>query len=493
MGFLHCICIALNIHGGSQSTNQVHFHVYLRVRVRVRGYKIWLHKYEYAPNAQANIKTVFFFPCDLRRQLFSLKFSSAHVRCHQSLHRSSSHLTMETRQRGARQRQAESHVSPSRELSGTGSTRLTTGQNASATASNSPLTSRDSPADAGSDNPKRGSLSRDAIARRGAKVSKAVSVASIPTMPGHESEYEDEAEEEDDEERSRPQSSLSVAPQHGDGSEADEDDMGENMIAGLPDLERAADELMARLSNGYYGDKKFRAILNVKKRAFIHHQKNYLQPDAPSPFVDWAWLKDLERPTETEKSAANVFARANLVSALSYIQDTRARGGDGMLELLEALDSAIPTLLTPRPKMAVNVRACYAIELLALSSSKTNLSQIIASVFCRPTGSEDFVDMIKNGPFRSLGDLQDKDESDLCSTTAHALYMGGRTKSGMDPLREMFPLDELLEELEEWIRDEYPKLQESDYHDVEEDFEESTSASIPESQPIVRAGNTDKR
>ncbi|POR37568.1 Uncharacterized protein TPAR_02209 [Tolypocladium paradoxum] len=392
---------------------------------------------------------------------------------------------METPQRGARQHDIESRVSASRGPSPTRSALQTAGRNTSATTSNAPS----SPADAAPNGSKRGSLSRDAISipRRGAKVTRAVSVASIPTRTGNE---------------------------NGDGSEADEDEMRQVIIAGLPDLARAADELMTRLSNGDNGDKTSRAILNVKRSAFIHHRESCLQPGARSPFVGWAGLEDGGRPTDIEKAAANVFARANLVSALDYIQNARARGGVEMLNLLEALNSAIPTLFTPPgrcrppPELAVKLRACYAIESLAISNSNTSLPksntsrpQIIASVFCESTDNADFASIIVNGPFRSLGDPQEEEDSDLCSATAYALFVGGRKESGLGHLRARFPLDKLLEELEAWIWDEYPNLQKSGktsqqgpevYHDAEKDFEESTSASDSESQAIVRAGDTDK-
>ncbi|PNY25162.1 Uncharacterized protein TCAP_04902 [Tolypocladium capitatum] len=406
---------------------------------------------------------------------------------------------METRRRGARQREAESRVSATRGPSATRSTRQTAGQNTPATASNAPLTSPDSRADAPSNNFKLGSLLRNAISipHRGAKVTKAFSVASLPTRTGKESEDEDE-------EGSRPQASHASASQDGNGSEADEDDMRQIMIAELPDLERAADELMTRLLNGDYGDKAFRAISKVKRKAFIYHRKSCLQPDAPSPspFVDWAWLKDPERPTEMENKAANVFARANLVSALDCIRNARAGGDVDMMELLEALDSAIPTLFTspgrnrPPPKMVVNVRACYAIKLLAMTNSKETLHQTIASVFCEATDNADFV----NGPFRSLGDPREAEDNNLCSTIADELFLMGRRSSGVDQLRKRFPLDELLEELEKWIQNEYTSLQGSsrpsrpgpEHHHAEEDFEESASASNHESPPIVRARDTDK-
>ena len=431
---------------------------------------------------------------------------------------------METRQRGARQRETESRGSAARELDTTLDTRTMAAQHTSAAASGTSSTSRVSLVDSASNHSKRGSLSRDAIARRGAKVSKAASVASIPftirnESDGEEDEDEDgededgededgededgedeDGEDEDGEDEELPDMIPSSQNNHGSEGEGDEGEKQQVMLAGLPDLARAADELMNRLSNEDSGDKNFNAILTVKKRAFVHHRAPCLQadvPEVPAPFLDWARLENREGPMEEMQSAARVFARANLVSALDYIQDTRA-GGAGTLELLKALDTVVPALFTPPGRdgpprgLVLGVRACYAIESLAKSSSRADLRRIIASIFCEPTDAVDFDQLITHGPFRSLGHPQRDEDSDLCSSTAYELYKGGRSKLGMEPLRELFPLDEVLDELEKWIRNEYTSLPESDHHDADEYSEETTSASDPESQPIIRTGDSDE-
>lgn len=345
---------------------------------------------------------------------------------------------------------------------------------------------------------KSGSLSNDPPAVRGApRTGAAVSVASVPTHPGHDDD--DDAESSD--------SPLS-------GAARGEEEKFQIMKALSADVERTTGRLEQRLRNGTYDNTRVFAVVLKTTRATFHSLMDTCS-DPASPFVDFTWLEGFGRRTATDTgSLASVFARANLILALDEVESNK---DSVALSVLKFLDDAFPQLLTVphngsrHTKLALAIRTQYLIEQLADTAAQgraVNVAATIASIFCGQTAGHDYPLLLKEGPFRSLTerdlDLEEDPSTMLdISDRAQELYeLASQDKEhyGVQAMRARYPLSKVWGDFREWCLEEYANVldaasrggapahvdEEDAFQDAREDPAESMDESQVSSMPTIR-------
>ncbi|PHH85894.1 hypothetical protein CDD83_11034 [Cordyceps sp. RAO-2017] len=294
-----------------------------------------------------------------------------------------------------------------------------------------------------------------------------------------------------------------------DGDEAGSEEMDNEerwqvMQQLLPDLSGAAGGLMTLLTDADYGNKLFRTVLKAKWASFTSIREHYQPPGTDSLFIDWLPLQARDAAAETGASVTRVLAQANSLTALNEMQRILAGLPSGKLALLEALDTAFPSLFTPRghvrsfPDMVLGIRTCYLIELLASHEDRASVPHnTVARVFCEPNGRTNSERLCRYGPFRSLNCQADGESGPPCEQRI-ATILGHVTEDrrslDVTRLRETFPLEELLKSLKQWMTSEFVEIdktgREASQGEASNDHDDGFSG---ESPPIVRHSSLENK
>lgn len=304
------------------------------------------------------------------------------------------------------------------------------------------------------DTVKGGSLTKNPIARRGARVP--ASDTSIPTDPGREDDDEDEA-------------AASAAPETSDIEEDATVHLTESqrnfMTYNLSNLARAADAVIRRTK--YFlevDDSEFqKQLLGLKMDSFRTLQAIYELPGAPSPFLSHAWTKSEELPSEHRKAAEVALVLANLAVALDFIMVVQESKGE-VRSLLEDLVTTFPWLFTveddtehseDQALLAVQLRTNCLTESLPSLKTKQQAYEATVSMFCAFGSREDIATRLANGPYKKLArGANTAIDDQLCSDrAAHIIELikGGKKDLGVASLRKTYPLKATLSNFQEWI------------------------------------------
>ncbi|KPM40469.1 hypothetical protein AK830_g6094 [Neonectria ditissima] len=343
------------------------------------------------------------------------------------------------------------------------------------------------------------------IARRGARIpapDRAASIISINTNPPLGDDDTDLGEED--------RASEANYQEHVPSSVVDPEEATRYAIMerSLPDLVHTTEELMSRLKDADYDDPIFRGLVNVKKGAFVSARENF-EESKTSPLIDWAQALEIFDTEESSETAAAAIVRANMVTALDEVLTLKAEPLSDAFPLLEKLNSWFPSLFVvsremfEHPRLTLDIRTWYLIEVLKGQKSEPNYRQIIANVFCEPADGLSFPQRFSSGPFRTLGESVDEDLEELCADRISKiipLIKKDKRTYGVGQLQHLFPFRSLLDDLETWLKTAYALLGETigrspssgehesgGFIDAEEEIHGSQADAASESQPIVRA------
>lgn len=363
-----------------------------------------------------------------------------------------------------------------------------------------PTAQQSTPRSAASKASRYGSLSKDPIPRRSApRPPKADSVVSLGSRVRPNSEIdEDEAQEQ-----------QTPGP--------DNEETYQIMLSLLEDFKRAVDELHHRLVNGDRKNIVFATILKSKRTAFYSLLEYYQQPQSDSPFIDPERIAGLSQNTAV--GLTNVLFRANIVNAVDGIQQLDHQTEKDTLSFLNDLNNAFSHLFTSEAaskdhqKLALNLRTCLAIEVLAADPGHFNVKDIIASAFCKDTDTKDYAKLFANGPFKRLTDNSEDevsdDEADLISERVTYLYRllhKDEKGHGLEGLKNEYSREKTMQGLQKCLFEWYNVLKDADRNDKAgsnglpetgreswHDAEETIPDSVSESQPIMRPTDQEKR
>ncbi|RTE77520.1 hypothetical protein BHE90_007990 [Fusarium euwallaceae] len=365
----------------------------------------------------------------------------------------------------------------------------------------------------------KGKLLRDPVARRNAPVDTA-SIASIATEP---SRVDDETEFGEDErfvEDVRPAEGgeyVESSPYSDEDEEGTQlEDNSEEIRVGLeandarrkilelsiPDLSRAADDLMEYIEKRDSDPDVFHGRLTIKRRAFHSVRAEYEEEDT-APFIDWA-------PFLSESAA---LARANVVTAFDKLCDSNPDNEREIASFLTTLGPLFPAWFVLEPSMVqepettLELRTWLFIDSFSRQTGDTDYKKVIASIFCKDIGEgkPNYAKLFAGGHFLELGgDGEDHDE--LCSArVSEIVNIVHKHKAGeaISLLKEKFGLDQLIPELQGTFKALYKILKPvekqasvqlgtrtfTSYEDQQEDMIGSQADDLAsESQSIIRAG-----
>ncbi|KAJ3467159.1 hypothetical protein MRS44_004723 [Fusarium solani] len=308
----------------------------------------------------------------------------------------------------------------------------------------------------------KGKLLRDPVARRNAPVDTA-SIASIATEP---SRVDDETEFGEDEKfvedvkpaegREYVESSI-----YSDEEGASFEDHSEEIRVGLeandarrkilelsiPDLCRAADDLMEYIGKRDTDPDVFHGRLAIKRRAFQSVRAEYEEEDT-APFIDWA-------PFLSESAA---LARVNVVTAFDKLCDFNPDNEREMASFLTTLWPLFPAWFVleqsmfQEPETMLDLRTWLFIESFSRQTGETDYKRLIASIFCKDEGKGkiNYAQLFAGGHFLELGG-EGEDHDELCSArVSEIVNIVHKKKAGeaISLLREKFGLDQLIPELQ---------------------------------------------
>ncbi|KAH7158124.1 hypothetical protein B0J13DRAFT_671811 [Dactylonectria estremocensis] len=414
-------------------------------------------------------------------------------------------VSMDTRNRRKRADPPASAPDPPKTRAGTRSTRQTATPSATLPdpAHEQNGTGRlSAPASEGS---KPKGLLSNPIPRRGARVAgRAPSVASIVTLPPRAADEETELGDGDHIAEALSQDLVA----HGVDDEA-QATRYKIMEQVLPDLIKTSEELMGRLERANYEDPVFHGLIAVKKSAF-HGARQFFEEEHTSPLIDLAQAAIIKNGGDSVTSASAI-VRANIVTVLDEVHILKAGQKEDPSDLLEMLDIWFPSLfIVPKtlfqdPQLTLDIRTWHLIEVLNSQEGKLDFKKTIADVFCKPEDDGlSYTIRFASGPFKSLGEADHDDIEEIVSDRiAKIIPIVKKDKKtyGVGKLREMFPLEQLLDDLGAWLAETYGMLKSPDlqdgpkrgpepeqFVDAEEEIGDSQTDIASESQPIVRAG-----
>lgn len=345
------------------------------------------------------------------------------------------------------------------------------------------------------------------IPRRGARApSSAASARSIATVPTRV-EAETEAEADEDE----PASPREPAADTEDIQNEDEATRRDILAQCLPDLLRASEELVKHLHSPDRGNSLFRALLKLKRKAFLDLREIYEERreagedegQGLAPFIDWTKVDDLNMRKTIAVPAATVLTKANLATVLDIIEKARSGSETDFQTILSKLNTVFPKLLSsydqPRntAEVALDIRTHFAIGSLAREKEAKKSYAIIASIFCGDTAEKILPKVMANGPFRPLVDHRSPAEREMCSKRVSEIAKLARKKQ----LSEAYQLTDLLESLKAWAEEAYASvtaryheensasqsivlLEPDEFHDAEEQIANDAARSLAESRSI---------
>ncbi|KAM5346841.1 hypothetical protein ACJ41O_009846 [Fusarium nematophilum] len=333
--------------------------------------------------------------------------------------------------------------------------------------------------------PMKPSLVNDPIPRRNAPApAYAVSVASIsttPPKPDDATEYfleeENPTEDNVEDEEEPPQ----------DGEDGEDSELSEQTPAidvglesrrtsqrvlelSVPDLARAADDLMRYITRRDADDEIFRGRLKIKRDAFYSIRNAYTEQDS-AVFIDWAPFASLA-PSQGQKQADMQVARANVVSAVDQLVDLSDADDTGASSVLDHIHEYFPYLFITRddmfqnPEETLDLRTWLFIESLAQQTGDVDHYMAIFYFFCDSTdpGFADLFDegenrserqkklskIFSHGPFKSLGGDNDEDDNERCAQRIFeimSIFHSKEKSRSISELKARFPLDQILERL----------------------------------------------
>ncbi|EQL02578.1 hypothetical protein OCS_01711 [Ophiocordyceps sinensis CO18] len=234
------------------------------------------------------------------------------------------------------------------------------------------------------------------------------------------------------------------------------------MAALLPDLQRTTNDLESQLKTQDSESKASRVILQTRRDALANLRYYFQEAGTKSVLIDWIKPGALCDLVETNKSAINILARANLVATLDYIQHVESKSDTDKRDFLQTLDASFPHLFQPLdlnpkpcPQLVLDIRTCYLIEMLACIKGKPHAPEAIARIFCQADGKFDYASPCEKGPYRRLGGDEEEDRQRCSAQIAKLLATidKARKNFGLETLRQEFQLGELWGRLKRWIRD----------------------------------------
>ncbi|KAJ4307422.1 hypothetical protein N0V84_012749 [Fusarium piperis] len=367
----------------------------------------------------------------------------------------------------------------------------------------------------------RGKLLGDPIPRRNAPVDT-TSIASIPTVPTRVDDYtessEDERFVEDPVQPTEGDEDVEPTIYSNEEDSLSEDD-GEEVRAGLetnyasqkilelsiPELSRAADDLMEFLEKGDPDPDVFQGRLRIKRRSFQSIRAEYTD-DNVAHFIDWTDFP----------SGSTTLARVNVVTAFDKLHDLSPDNERELSPFLAFLDVLIPSWFVPdqamfqEPETMLALRTWLFIQSFSRQTSEADYRKSIASIFCRYLGDRKltFAKLFAGGHFRSLGGDRDNDD-ELCSARISEIINIVHKKKAEEAtslLKEKFGLHQLIPELRRTFKAMYRILKSEENEPVQLDsgtspFDEhqqegmlgsQAGDSDAESQTIVGAGTDDE-
>lgn len=356
----------------------------------------------------------------------------------------------------------------------------------------------------------KGKLLRDPVARRNAPVDTA-SIASIATDPGR---VDDETEFGEDEKpvksREYVESSMYSAEEG-----ASYEDHSEEIRVGLeandarrkilelsiPDLCRAADDLMEYIGKRDTDPDVFHGRLAIKRRAFQSVRAEYEEEDT-APFIDWA-------PFLSQSAA---LARVNVVTAFDKLCDFNPDNEREMASFLTTLWPLFPAWFVleqsmfQEPETMLDLRTWLFVESFSRQTGETDYKRLIASIFCKDVdeGKINYAQLFAGGHFLELGG-EGEDHDELCSARVSEIVNivhKKRAGEAISLLREKFGLDQLIPELQSTFKALYRILKpagkqasvqldtrpSTPYEHQQESMMGSQDDLASESQSIIRAG-----
>lgn len=373
---------------------------------------------------------------------------------------------MQTRQQSSRQREVEATAG----LQGREGIRSTRQRRATPEKLVTGLAARSAPqrrpVDAKKSDTMPGSLVKDPAPRRGAPVEKAFSITNTSVRNGNQSQGE-EVEDSDGDDAESLGSRDSAAQELDSNAEEVEEGMQQFLTEILPDLERATTELMKHLRNQDPENEVHRRVLGVKSAVFMGLRDKYQAAKTRSILIDWTKPGALRNLVGADPSAIRVFAQANQVATLHYIQLVQTQSNLDRQAFLQTLNTSFPALfrtpdlVNPCPDIIVKIRACYLIEILAGLKSKAQALDAIARIFCETSDNVDYGTLCKNGPYKRLGGEDQETDHEKCSTvvdTILACLATPKKKLWLETLRQKFRLEELLRDVERWMERMYDEV-----------------------------------
>ncbi|KAJ4248929.1 hypothetical protein NW757_008043 [Fusarium falciforme] len=364
----------------------------------------------------------------------------------------------------------------------------------------------------------KGKLLRDPVARRNAPVDTA-SIASIATEP---SRVDDETEFGEDEKfvedvkpadgREYVESSI-YSDEEGASFEDHSDEIRVGLEANnarrkilelsIPDLCRAADDLMEYIGKRDTDPDVFHGRLAIKRRAFQSVRAEY-EEEGTAPFIDWA-------PFLSESAA---LARVNVVTAFDKLCDFNPDNEREMASFLTTLWPLFPAWFVleqsmfQEPETMLDLRTWLFIESFSRQTGETDYKRLIASIFCKKDEGEgkiNYAQLFAGGHFLELGG-EGEDHDELCSArVSEIVNIVHKKKAGeaISLLREKFGLEQLIPELQSTFKALYKILKPAEkqasvqldtraftpYEHQQESMMGSQADDLAsESQSIIRAG-----
>ena len=292
----------------------------------------------------------------------------------------------------------------------------------------------------------------------------------------------------------------------------------------LPDLEKAADELIELLKNPNVEDDTFRPYLHLKHKA-LHTIREIFEEPGTAPFIDWASIVPMYEDPHDAEPAAAILVQANIAAAFNAVRAIQFGLETDLYSLFDNFNAlfpdffAVPGKVHKSPELVLDIRTWYFIELVTAQTGKFDIKKIAADAFCPPIDDSDeepdYAHLFVHGPFNKLWDEdQEEAEAELCSQRITEIMAAGhndRKSHGLNKLREKFPLGTVLDDIVAWLLEAYetlkteyseqdgllpiapPTAEEDDEEIIDgEDFEvEDSQTDIGESQPIIRAGTAE--
>ncbi|PMB63803.1 hypothetical protein BM221_010274 [Beauveria bassiana] len=360
----------------------------------------------------------------------------------------------------------------------------------------------------------RSSLVADPIARKGAPRGVSASEAEIPTSPRRNEDSDDDVEVGAENGR------LHVVAQ------VSEEDL-EFMCQCVYKLGSTAENILSHYR--VFGDKD-----KLARRAFIMDmdnfasvRKQFLVDEGYAPYLHWAWATTPLTNDELDALKVAVIL-ANLATLLETIWEGAWKNldeaGSPNVEKLRIIDEEFQDLLTGGfgflinvteavLKLALEVRVAHVLAALTKADKNSDARKIMYDIFCDhrkdPTSAQ-INATLENGPYKRFASIDTQELDSLCREhiAVFSKHIGKNnvTFSNLPTIRKQYPAKSLLATIQTVFRDfgepidasrgiwkqlEHRDQSPNEFFDAASGGEDDISSDEDESQPIVRASNTD--